>query len=138
MKDWLFTIVWNTRGFDYEDLPEEEWEQLKEEFLRLRNQFCELVNGPDGYKKLNVDFFNLYPDIKYVGDQNIEGYMYGSYLAWRISDMMYKKMQTDENFMKSNLMEPYVFMDGSAPDFGVQLKTRKGCTIDILLKEEEG
>ena len=134
MSTLLYAINWQTHGFEPKDLPEEEWEQLTEEFMRLRSEFVRFVNGREGYDRLNEDFDAMYPDIDYVGDENVDGYVYGSYLCWRINDAIRAKMKRSD-FMKSDLLEPYVFMDGSGPDIGMRLKKHDGnWTMDFTLK----
>jgi len=124
-----------THGFNQEDLSKEEWEKIKEEYMKLRNEFCELANGSKGYEQLNKDFDTMYPGIEDVGKQNVDGYVYGSFLAWRLNDMIRAKMKKDKDFMKSDLLEPFIFMDGSVPDMGARLKNHEDWTIDLLLHD---
>lgn len=132
MSEQLYKLNWQTHGFKAKDLPEDEWGKLTEEFMRLREQFVKFVNGPKGYDQLNKDWDNMYPDVEYVGIQNVDGYLYGSYLAWRINDAIRAKMLRSD-FMKSDLLDPYVFMDGSAPDLGCRLKEHGDWTMDFTL-----
>ena len=135
-KHITYSVNWQTHGFKKEDLSDDKWEILTNEFLELRSQFVRFVNGPKGYEQFNKDFDILYPEIDYVGDQNVDGYIYGSFLAWRINDAIRAKMRKDPKFMKSDLLEPYVFMDGSITDMGARLKHfgNGNCTIDLTLE----
>lgn len=134
MKYFMVESEFRTHGFNQKDLSKREWEIVTDEYMKLRNKFCELVNGPEGYKQLNKDFDAFYPDIENVGEENVDGYVYGSFLAWRLNDMLRAKMKKDNNFMKSDLLEPYIFMDGNVPDMGARLKNHDNWTIDLLLR----
>ena len=132
--DGFYKILWNTHGFKARNLPEEEFRKLTEEFLRLRDEFGRFANSPDGYERFNAEFEAFYPAINDLSTENVDHYTYGSFLAWRMNDAIRAKMLKDPGFLKSELLEPFIFMDGTTPDLGVRLRNHGNWTMDMLLK----
>ena len=133
LNETKYKIVWQTNGFESKDLPEEEWDTITEEFMRIRNAYCDLANGKNGYDQINHDFEIRYPYIKQKGEQNVDGYLYRSYVAWRVNDLIREK-KFDKDWW-SELLEPFIFMDGSIPDIGMRLKKHGNWTMSLLLQE---
>lgn len=130
-----FEVEWNTHGFDETDLPLEEWEKTINDFMKIYTHYVDFSNEKEIFKKFNKEFDAFYPDIKENrGNQNVDGYLYGSFMAFRLNDALRAEMKKDSKFMKSDLLEPYIFMDGFIPILGGRLKNHDDWTMDFVLK----
>ena len=132
MSEMLYKINWHTHGFKPKDLSEDEWALLTKEFVRLHNKYCEITNGRSGYERINKDFNWRYGDIDRSVD-GLEAYVYGSYVTWRVNEILLMKKKK----FQSEILEPFVFMDGWIPVFGARLKKHGYWSMDFTLKPEE-
>ena len=127
-----FKIQWQTHGFKPEDLNPIEWKVIQDEFMRLYDIYCEYANGRHGYAQFNKDF-----DRKYLYSitnrvDGTEGYLYGSYMTFRSNEALKYAIK-----YHSEILEPFIFMDGAIPVFGAKLKNREKCDMDFTLIPEE-
>lgn len=131
-----YRAAFNPHGFKESDISDDEWKQIADEFMRLRNVYCRIVNGIQGYETINKDFDELYPTIENVGGDGVDAYLYGAYMSWRTMALIrYYSTMTDK--FDSDILQPIVIMDGPFSDFGARLKKHGSWYIDMTLAPVE-
>ena len=123
-----YKVEFITEGFEPSQIkPKHVWEEIKEEFMIMYNEYCRLTNEKIG--KLNDDYHRKHPDKVEFGDD----YEYALYMREAFEDDAFRVNQKYKDYIISG----YVGMDGPIPVYKARLKQYPDKKFSFVLKPME-
>ena len=134
-------VNFQTNGFKPSEIrPRKMWNRLKEDFVNMYNDYCEVTNKV--IPKLNQTWEEAHPenneensevsdDVKDL-QERIRELEYGCYMCEAFNQAAYLVNQEH----RDSYLDGFVFMDGAIPVFGARIKQHPELTMSFVIESK--
>ena len=135
-----FGVEFLTNGFKPSEIrPRKMWGRLKEDFVNMYNDYCEVTNGvidqlnqawEEAHPKIEEDNSEENAEAKDFQDR-IDEWAYGCYIRDAFDQAAYLVNQKHPD----SYLSAFVFMDGPTPVFGARIKQHPELSMSFVVKK---